>query len=159
MIIGCDPASKKLSLFAIGPITGAFHIEVKRTDRWQEIRELREALVKQLDIWRDYNPVLFCEEPVLAGARNIRSTILIAETVGLVLSMPIPTRLIEVSTWKKIAVGNGHASKDDVSNWLKVEHPGYHHLCGGNQDLIDAAAIAVAGDSRMDPSRSGALQG
>lgn len=158
MIIGCDPASKKIALFGIRENAHEkFFCEVPKSTRWSEMQQMRSELVRQINIWRDYNPVLFCEEPVVAGRRNIRSTILIAETVGLILSLPIPVYIVPVSSWKKETVGNGAASKDAVSQWLMLAHPDYYQLCGGNGDLIDAAAIAVYGRTRMDANRSGAL--
>ena len=144
MIWGCDPASKKLALFTDGPAgprTALFI--VKKTDRNTELLSMKNWLIDLLS--HDPDPIIYVEEPVLAGVRNIRTTIIIAETVGMILALHARVHVVPVDTWKKATVGKGGVSKDDVSNWLAKEHPGYAELCGQNQDLTDAAAIYVYG--------------
>lgn len=149
-IWGVDPASKKIAMFS-GDCRGLIHrelLEVKRTDRNTELLELRRMLEYVLKY--DDDPVIYCEEPVVAGARNLRSTILVAETVGVILALNARVYLVPVSSWKKATVGNGNASKDDVTVWLMREHPTYASECRDtqqreSQDLRDAAAIYLYG--------------
>jgi Holliday junction resolvasome RuvABC endonuclease subunit len=144
MIWGCDPASKKLALFtdgAEGP--KASLLLVKKTDRNTELNAMKLWLNALIEA--DPEPVIYVEEPVLAGVRNIRTTILIAETVGMVLSRHARVHVVPVDSWKKATVGKGGVSKDDVALWLGKEHPDYAALCGQDQDLTDAAAIFVYG--------------
>jgi Holliday junction resolvasome RuvABC endonuclease subunit len=146
MIWGCDPASKKLALFTdgdAGPRTAL--LLVKKTDRNLELLTMCDWL--DLLIKDDPDPVIYVEEPVLAGVRNIRTTILIAETVGMILSRHARVHVVPVDSWKQGTVGKGGVSKDDVAQWLSEEHPEYAALCGSNQDLTDAAAIYVYGRS------------
>ena len=93
----------------------------------------------------DPDPVIYVEEPVLAGVRNIRTTIIIAESVGMILALHARVHVVPVDTWKKETVGKGGVSKDDVAKWLSEEYPEYAALCGHDQDLTDAAAIFVYG--------------
>ena len=97
---------------------------------------------------------MFCEEAVLAGARNLRTYGQMAMSASarscLLLRHPVhparlATYLVPVSKWKKAVVGTGSASKDDVSLWLNRVYPGYSSQCDGRQDLIDACAIAIYG--------------
>lgn len=145
MIWGCDPASKKIAMFTEdGP--GNIHSElitVKKSNRNDELMELRRQLMFTLS--RDPNPTIYCEEPVVAGARNIRSTILVAETVGMILALNAHVRVVPVSSWKKATVGKGNATKDEVTEWLRREHPDYASNCHESQDLTDAAAIFIYG--------------
>jgi Holliday junction resolvasome RuvABC endonuclease subunit len=150
MIWGCDPASKKIALFTYqdGPGVHTELLEVKRTDRNTELIGLRTHL--EFLLAYDPDPVIYCEEPVLAGARNIRSTILIAETVGMILSLHARVHIVPVSSWKKATVGKGNATKDEVTEWLRREHPDYASYCRDtqqreSQDLRDAAAIFLYG--------------
>lgn len=146
MIWGADPASKSVALFGHdGYLAQCHKLTVPRTDRGKEIRGLRAELEHWIGL--DENPIVFCEEPVLAGRRNIRSTILIAETVGMVLSMHAPVYLVPVSSWKKGTVGKGNATKDDVAEWLRKEHPDLSSMCGSDQDLVDAACICLYGSA------------
>ncbi len=144
MLWGCDPASKKLALFTdgdAGPRTAL--LLVKKTDRNTELLSMKNWLIDLLS--HDPDPVIYVEEPVLAGVRNIRTTIIIAETVGMILALHARVHVVPVDTWKKETVGKGGVSKEDVSNWLAKEHTGYAELCSNDQDLTDAAAIFVYG--------------
>jgi Holliday junction resolvasome RuvABC endonuclease subunit len=141
---GIDPASKKIAMFSDDKgLIKANKLSVPRTDRNTELLVLRHWMQQVLEFDRD--PVIFCEEPVVAGARNLRSTILVAETVGVVLALDARVVLVPVSSWKKRTVGRGNATKDEVSDWLKNEHPLYASHCRGDQDLTDAAAIYLYG--------------
>lgn len=139
MIWGIDPASKKIALFGGDPLRAQV-IKVPKTNRGDELYTLRDRLEQIIGP----DDTIYVEEPVLAGARNIRSTLLVAETVGMILSVS-RAKLVEVSTWKKSTVGKGNASKDDVRQWLEMAYPQYAEACDGDQDLIDAAGIFVHG--------------
>lgn len=152
-IWGIDPASKKIAMFTGNDKdTGVCHrevLEVKRSDRNTELLALRRMLEHVIH-YDNAETVIYCEEPVVAGARNLRSTILIAETVGVVLALDARVHLVPVASWKKATVGNGHASKEDVTQWLTEEHPDYARECRDtlqrhSQDLRDAAALYVYG--------------
>lgn len=145
IVWGVDVASKKIAFFGGDPIR-AVSIKAKKSDRHTELSSMMAKVAEMIPV----NNFLYVEEPVLAGARNIRSTILCAESVGMVLSIR-ESVLVPVSTWKKSTVGKGNASKQDVSNWLQRAYPNYFDACAGDQDLIDAAAIFVHGqaDQRM----------
>lgn len=151
MIWGVDPASKKIAMFADDDgLVRAHVIEVRKSDRNTELMSLR-AQMEDILLY-DPQPIIYCEEPVLAGARNIRTTILIAETVGMILSLNAEVRVVPISSWKKATVGKGNATKDEVTEWLKEEHPGYTSYCRDtkqreSQDLRDAAAIFIYGRS------------
>lgn len=93
--------------------------------------------------------VVFCEEPVSAGARNLRTYGQMAMTVGAILSsttLYTPNcYLVPVSRWKMVVVGKGNANKDQVTLWLNRVHPNYAARCGASQDLVDACCIARYG--------------
>lgn len=156
MIIGIDPASKKLALFGEkGGEPFAVTKTVKKSNRAVELTDMRSFLQEFLTlITSEEDVVIFCESPVLAGARNIQSTILIAETVGMILSLGYPCYLVAPASWKARTVGNGGASKSDVSAWLADRYKGYSDLCDGDQDLCDAAAIYLYGASVETYQRS-----
>lgn len=96
--------------------------------------------------------VVYVESPVLAGVRNIQSTIKVAAAYGAVLAAinAAHATAIEtpVSLWKVATVGRGNASKLDVSDWLYAQHPDHHRECDGDQDLIDATCIALFAQTR-----------
>lgn len=151
MICGIDPASKKIALFGQEGYTFSKTMNVTRSDRGRELRALRAQLEAVLATFEE--PVIFCEQPVVAGVRNIQSTLRIAETVGMIYALDVPVYGVSVSSWKKATVGKGNASKDDVKTWLESVYPTYSVACGNDQDLRDAAAICVYGVQAMDANR------
>lgn len=106
--------------------------------------------------------IVYVESPVLAGARNIQSTIKVAAAYGAVLAAvnAAHARAVEVavSSWKLATVGRGNASKDDVGDWLHVQHPSVHTECAGDQDLMDAACIALYAELTERSSYAGARE-
>lgn len=97
----------------------------------------------------DTTVYVFCEEPVVAGARNLRTSLKIAQAVGAIVSgaahSTLRTYLVPVSKWKKATCGSGSAGKPQVTDWLNHTHPAYAAACGGKQDLVDACCIALYG--------------
>jgi Holliday junction resolvasome RuvABC endonuclease subunit len=86
-------------------------------------------------------------EDTLVG-NNIGYSIALAECKGAVmagLAMHRDVRLVNVSSWKKAVVGRGNATKDQVKDYIGVSHGPYAPLCGDDQDLYDAACIALYG--------------
>lgn len=151
-IVGIDPAVRALNLFFSGGVvlhTQRIFSKKEAKNRGEEIASIRNDLNYWLtELSKDFGQLtVFIEEPVLAGVRNIRTTIQIAETVGAVLSVRFPTYLVPVPSWKKDTIGKGNASKDQIRDWLTAEHPRYAALCGGSQDLVDAACICLYGQS------------
>lgn len=152
MIFGIDPAAKSLAVSVYGSgVTETYKFIAKQTDRWIQLNQLHGQLHMAIDLHQP--DAIFIEEPVVAGAMNIRSTILIAETVGMVLSCSRPTYLVPVTSWKKKTVGKGNASKQEVTEWVKKELPVYAALCKSDQDLFDAGAIGEYGRQVMETLR------
>jgi Holliday junction resolvasome RuvABC endonuclease subunit len=52
---------------------------------------------------------------------------------------------VDNGTWKKELLLNGHATKDDVRNYITATHPAYAAFCGDDQDAYDACCIALYG--------------
>ena len=96
-----------------------------------------------------WQPMVVIESPIVAGVRNLQTTIGIAQTHGVVLSSCRSTtpEQVAVAQWKKATVGRGNANKDDVSRWLQQRYPIYHEQCAGDQNWIDATCIALYGVS------------
>lgn len=87
---------------------------------------------------------VFVEEPVVAGARNIRTSLQMAQVCGVVLSV-LNGQVVPVSTWKKAVVGKGNASKEDVKEWLSnIQH---RYPEAKQQDHVDATCIRIYGET------------
>lgn len=148
MIWGADLGVRSVHLFCLdAPHTVKVDIP-KMSTRGLELRALRYGLAEVID-----HDMVFVEEPPLAGRRNIRTFAALHQTYALVLSCTPEAYSVEVSTWKKEVVGKGNATKDEVSIWLNEQLPDYSALCGDDQNLADAACIAVYGRAVLDRLR------
>lgn len=97
----------------------------------------------------DEEVMVFCEEAVAAGARNLRTYAQLAMAVASILTATTlytpKCYLVPVSKWKQGTVGSGTAGKDVVTLWLNRVYPSYAARCGASQDLVDACCIARYG--------------
>lgn len=116
-------------------------LRIHKQDRYVELAMLRTWLGNFPPAGRWY-----CEEPPLAGSRNLQTFLHLAQVSG-VVACCTPATLVPVGLWKKGTVGNGAASKDLVSRWLQRRHRGYFDQCGADQNLVDATCIALYGQT------------
>ena len=94
-------------------------------------------------------------EDTLIG-NNRKYSLQLTEVRGAVMSalaMEADIRLVNVATWKSKVVGDGHANKDSVRDYIHVTHGAYAPLCGSDQDLYDACCIALYGRGVMEQSK------
>lgn len=87
------------------------------------------------------------EAPVVAGARNIQSTIKQSMVNGAlqaaVRQQKIPFELIAISSWKKEALGKGNLDKPGVKRAVRSRWPDAATRLGSDQDLFDAYSIYI----------------
>lgn len=91
-------------------------------------------------------------EDTLVG-NNRKYSLQLTEVRGAVMAAQAITtdvRMVNVATWKKQVVGDGHASKDQVKDYIDVTYGAYAALCGDDQDLYDAACIGLYGRQIME---------
>ena len=147
IVCGVDLGGRKvaISTFVDGELTNLSHLEVAKTTRARELREIAEYT---LDITKvaDY---VFVEEPLVG--RGVRASMQVSQAAGAVLAAlgggvhEVKSALVPVGTWKKEVIGSGSANKDTVKDWLREAYPVYATLCGSNQDRIDATCIGLYG--------------
>ena len=146
-VAGADLSSYGVHLFALNPVATA-HYEVNAVER-KDRRYTCATLSAEVKGWVEHEGIeaLFIEEPVVAGARNLRSSLLIAQVCGAILAgLPIRrSYLVPVSSWKKTVVGHGNASKSEVRDHLDAWYPALASYAGDSQDLYDALGIALHG--------------
>lgn len=145
MIFGIDVAMRRIAIAEITQPRVEVYDLKKPIDRGQELRDMGFWLSERLEWMRGGQ--VFLEAPVLAGVRNIQSTIKVAQTTGAVMTVIPGVQQVAVSSWKMSTVGNGNASKSQVRDWLDRTHPDLALLCDGNQDLYDATCIALHGQA------------
>lgn len=94
-------------------------------------------------------------EDIVIG-NNRRYSISLAEAMGACLAvLTLRETVMSIGrvnnmAWKKELIGNGHASKDDVKNYIVETHPVYAALCEDDQDAYDATCIGLYGLTILD---------
>lgn len=143
---GIDVGVRKVavaSVTATGTLGMCFNSTVR--PREQRSRELRDLCQVIRDVEILPGDQVAVEAPVVAGVRNLRTSLQLATSIGAVISgieFLVNVTLVEPSKWKTIT-GNGHSTKTDVQAWLAREWPDLETACRGNGDMIDAMCIAV----------------
>jgi Holliday junction resolvasome RuvABC endonuclease subunit len=85
-------------------------------------------------------------EGAVVGKGGVWSTVSQTYVAGAIIDTlqryNIPVQIVNNSTWKKVAIGKGNASKEDIANHIKSMYPTteFH-----NQDMCDATGIALYG--------------
>lgn len=169
-VMGVDLSSRSLAMVLLDKsghriAFAKYKVPDKIKDRQQIAKSLFEDGLSFVS--ESYPDVVYIEEPVVAGKMNLRSSLLIAQICGVMMSVCAASGmehvyLVPVSSWKKGSVGSGNADKQRVSTWLNENHPKIASICGRDQDLIDAACIAIYGQGlqcRLDAVRSGLSHG
>lgn len=138
MIIGVDLGVRSIH---VSTPSECFSIVTDRSKfRWVELADLADQFFSELDD----GDVIYMEEPIAAGAMNLRTFLFIAQVSGVVMSSGGPVFPVPVTKWKQVIVGNGHASKDKVADWLAANNP-YDHVLE-DQNHIDATCIRLFGE-------------
>lgn len=151
MIWGVDLGTRSASIVGLGETLHTASVTcAKNWDRYQELSWIARSVRSQVVL----GDTVFVEEPPLAGSRNVRTALQLAQVLGAILSgVGIEAYPVPVSSWKKGTVGSGNATKEDVSDWLSEQHPGYSASCGDDQNLIDATCIALYGQQLLYRAR------
>lgn len=98
------------------------------------------------------------EAPIVGISRNLRTGIRLGMVAGALATSArqagAQVVLAPPSSWKAATVGNGSASKLDVSQWLRRKYPDWWDACG-SQDLVDATCLSLYGQAVL--ARSGSM--
>lgn len=152
-IAGIDLGVHKLAIFLLGnePHSAAMDMDEKGS-RARELFELG-AYAHDVTMAHDIDQV-WIEDSLIGN--NRKYSIQLSETKGAVmaaLALHCDVRLVDNGTWKKQVLGNGHATKDDIRDYIRVTHGLYAPLCGDDQDRYDACCIALYGRQIVQRSR------
>ena len=148
-IYGFDLSSRKVAMCTLDGSDVSKHIvaTTKLSSRGEELCRIAAGVRR---FFENVMPgFVYIEAPVV-GRGGARPTILQSQVDGLLQAHAVQfghhgVYSVNNKTWKKAVVGNGNASKDDTRAWLEVAHPVLSALCGDDQDLVDAAGVALYG--------------
>lgn len=158
MIVGIDPSSMHLACTVVRPKMGELVVawgkkyDLRKPGKGWEPQGAGEILYIIEHLFNDSiglgpDDVVWLEEPVMG--KSVRPTIVQSYVSGMVQGTVARTgariHLVNNKTWKKVVVGNGNASKEDTTAFLKRHFPSCVRICGADQDLYDAAGLAIYG--------------
>jgi|JI10StandDraft_1071094.scaffolds.fasta_scaffold1177556_1 Holliday junction resolvasome RuvABC endonuclease subunit len=144
-VIGVDLGVRSVH---VSTATNASTISVGKSNRGEELRLLA---IQFQSIFCQRDTIAFIEEPLMAGPRNIRTALQLAQVAGALMTT-VPSYFVPVATWKKEIVGKGNAKKEEVAEFLKAHHAFGHAL--HSQDLIDATCIRLYGERQIAKIRT-----
>lgn len=153
-VVGVDPSSRKLAAI-ISVIGDEIHAESDTRalpqDKPVACLTAYEWMRDLIETHRDAGPVhVYIESPVL-GRGGPGSTIPQAMINGSLQAGAQQAGATVVSVnnshCKKVVIGNGSASKDEITNWIATVWPELHDRIEGDQDLHDSAMIYIYGRS------------
>lgn len=145
-VMGVDLGIHKVALFLWDDDT-PHAVAWATTDAYPRAQQLHNLAGYVHDIASTFDIDQVWIEDTLVG-NNVKYSMALTEVRGAVMSALAPhmdVRLVNVGTWKKEIVGDGHANKDSVRDYIRVTHGAYAPLCGDDQDLYDACCIALYG--------------
>jgi Holliday junction resolvasome RuvABC endonuclease subunit len=154
VFLGIDPAATKVSYAALFQDEEPFFREFKKLGRsgptacsaaWHITAEVVGELGQR---WPNVPVTAFIESPIV-GRGGVRSTMVQCYTSGAIqaslFDQKVSVALANVSSWKKVVVGHGRATKDGVSEFVRLRWPALYAEASGSQDVADAVCIAHYG--------------
>lgn len=147
--MGVDPDSKQITLVILnenGEWMGSYMHKLKHDNNY---RELTDELVKMI-ISPTMSGNTFCIPLPLQKAcieeglfiQNPKTTLKIAYVIGYIMGVikrnNVPVELVNNKTWKKVVIGNGNATKEQIMEYAKAKWGDKIK----SQHMADAACIA-----------------
>ena len=160
-VLGIDLGTRKaaLSLFIDTELFLARDFESRESSpRQQQLRYLAQVVY---DFCDNYEPDWVWIEGIIVG-NNRKYSLALAEVKGAILSelalleekQLFGIDWVDNTRWKKEIIGSGNATKEEIQNWVKENHPPYAVLCGEDQDKYDATCIGLYGVRIVERSES-----
>lgn len=167
-VIGIDPSSRKIAFFCLEDgamwFTHVVKIPIKVKNRAVLCAQVFTECHTFFSDLMDKKIPVFIEQPLMG--RSAQATIVQAQSNGVVQAAAVLAGMervyeVNVRSWKREVIGRGNADKAYIRDWLSTHHPALAGHAGDDQDLIDAAAIALHGQGcvkRGDLIRDGVLE-
>ena len=166
VVLGIDPSSRKIAFFSLGTDgyshTHVVQVPTKVKNRAVLCAQIYTECYEYFELLDKSIPV-FIEQPLMG--RSAHATIVQAQSNGVVQAAATLAGMervyeVNVRSWKREVIGRGNADKAYIHSWLRSHHPSLADNAGDDQDLTDAAAVALYGQgciARGDVIRSGVL--
>lgn len=150
--LGIDPASNHLAFVAMTSLDdyfSEFFVLAKSSgpEACAAALTVTRAVVDRMRVrWPGHMIMATIEQPVV-GRGGVWATLAQAFTSGAVQGElhGAGCRVITAnnSHWKKVVIGKGNATKDEIAEGVRLRWPALHEEASGSQDVIDAGALAL----------------
>jgi Holliday junction resolvasome RuvABC endonuclease subunit len=155
-VIGVDPGVRKVACVDLSCLLWTYE-SPPEGQRPGVCFDVFQAVLSFFSGQRE-DAAVFVEEPVIGVNRRVAMHQ--GQIHGVVLAAALQSGITSVysvsnTAWKKETVGNGKVKKSDCLEWLRKQEPTLAEKCEGDDDLCDAACIAIYGTRVL--SRAGQL--
>lgn len=143
-VVGIDSAKDRVDAVLFnGSVIDCMSVDLSKPKpplRDQSLKRMHFDLIS----WLRHTPIdaIYVEDAIMM--RNARVAIWLAQTVGMILTLPYPVFAVPIDTWKQELCKAG-ASKERVREVVSGRHPETADLFGDRQDLFDATGVAIYG--------------
>jgi Holliday junction resolvasome RuvABC endonuclease subunit len=131
------------------------HISESQT-RSAQLWEVSRLLLDVSEMYDAHS--VWIEETIIGN--NRRYSLQLAQTMGACLAVlalvenKTAVHVVDNTVWKKLVIGNGHASKDQIKSYMHDTHPVYAAMCEDDQDAYDATCVGLYGLTILDRASS-----
>lgn len=150
MYLGIDPGFTKTHAVLLDDrfeFVNGWHVKLDKVDPEKRPAAVA-AMIADIKLDLPIPMTVSIEAAVVAGARNLQSTIKQAYVIGAIQAELLrgaraegyDVRLVAVSSWKKAVVGHGSSTKEQVAEFVRLRWPDIGERA---QDYYDAACIAA----------------
>jgi Holliday junction resolvasome RuvABC endonuclease subunit len=154
MILGIDASSKKIAVCVFRPPKKPV-IEAISLGKKFDLNLIYNAYAWMGEFLATISPEgsfdAFIEQPLVAGARNIQSTLKQALVNGgiqvALFEWDAVVMMVPPSSWKAEIGAGGNATKERVQRAIRERWPDLAKRCGGDEDCFDATGVALYGEA------------
>jgi len=146
-LLGCDCNSKSIACTLLGSGEYIYTELLESTEKDTQVRfcELVDkfgVFLRDLEAVGTLPTIVYVELPIYM--QNTKTTLSIAYVVGLVRvvcrQFNITCKMVDNKTWKRVVVGKGNATKEEIMQYVLVLHEDVK-----SQDIADSICIAYYG--------------
>mgnify|MGYP001566114880 CR=1 FL=1 len=146
-ILACDCSSKLIGCIQLEnkSVLQCMLYGGSKNDFETRLKVLFVGFRELIDKWKP--DVIYIEQAVYV--QNVKATLMIDAVVNLVrfvcIDKAIPYQIVDNTVWKKDVLGNGKASKEQITEFVRARESRSFEI----QDLCDAYCLSLFGQRRL----------
>lgn len=150
IVAGVDPDTKSVTIVVVDTERPEWSYTTRFEAKGRRAEDRIQSLSSQIEQW-DYHTYdwVYIETPIMG--RNAKALRDQAFVVGMfrheLWRRGQPHSLVDNGTWKRLTIGTGHATKEEIKDWACQVQPSLPK--DAKQDVYDAFCIAKYGQSSI----------